>query len=180
MDAPPIQFTRSADGVAIAYTQAGAGEPILYLHDGPWSHVEREWEIGVWRRGYEQLLERHQLVRLDERGYGLSGRDTEDFTVEARLGDVTAVLDALGIDQVVLWGRMQATPLIMAFAARFPSRVSHLLLTDPYARTADWVAIPAVRHVVTTQSMAGRCLTSSTSVLIPPDIPGSSGCWRLR
>ena len=57
---------------------------------------------------------------------------------------MTAVLDALGIDQVVLWGRMQATPLIMAFAARFPSRVSHLLLPDPSPRRAEWGGPPAV------------------------------------
>jgi len=72
------------------------------------------------------------VLRYDERGCGLSDRDVEDVSIDARVADLEAVIDAAGTERVALLGISQGGPL--AFAARRPQRVSRLVLSGTHAR----------------------------------------------
>jgi pimeloyl-ACP methyl ester carboxylesterase/DNA-binding CsgD family transcriptional regulator len=74
------------------------------------------------------------VLRYDERGCGLSDRTVEDVSLEARVADLEAVIDAVGFERVALLGMSQGGPLAVAFAARYPERVSRLVLFATFAR----------------------------------------------
>ena len=74
------------------------------------------------------------MLRYDERGCGHSDRDIGDLSLDARVADLEAVIDAAGFERVVLLGMSQGGPVAVAYAARHPERVSHLILFATYAR----------------------------------------------
>jgi pimeloyl-ACP methyl ester carboxylesterase/DNA-binding CsgD family transcriptional regulator len=74
------------------------------------------------------------VLRYDERGCGLSDRDIEDVSLDARVADLEAVIDAAGTERVALLGISQGGPVAIAFAARRPERVSRLVLFGTFAR----------------------------------------------
>ena len=140
---PRIQYARAADGVSIAFWTLGRGTPLVYLAGGPWSHVEL-WDIPECRRWYERLAEQRMLVRFDVRGTGLSERDVSDYSLEALLLDLEAVVDRLGLARFALFGAADAGPVAIAYAARHPERVARLVLWCAWARGAD-VQSPRIR-----------------------------------
>src|SRR6266849_4570374 len=133
---PPIQYARTADGVGIAFWTLGRGTPLVYLAGGRWSHVEL-WQIPECRHWYERLAQQRMLVRYDLRGTGQSERDVSDFSLEALVLDVEAVVDRLNLAQFALFGAADAGPVAIAYTARHPERVSHLVLWCAWARGAD-------------------------------------------
>src|SRR5713101_6500320 len=133
---PPIQYARAADGVGIAFWTLGRGTPLVYLAGGPWSHVEL-WQIPECRHWYQRLAQQRMLVRYDVRGTGQSERDVSDFSLEALLLDVEAVVDRLGLARFTLFGAADAGPVAIAYTARHPERVSRLVLWCAWARGAD-------------------------------------------
>lgn len=98
------------------------------------THLELDWESPVWRHWLDGLADGHTVLRYDERGCGLSDRDVEDLSLEARVADLEAVIDAAKLDQVDLLGMSQGGPVAIAYAARHPERVHHLILFATYAR----------------------------------------------
>ena len=76
-------------------------------------------------------------MRYDPRGNGLSDRDATDLTLDALVGDLEAVVDALGIDEMVLYAVTFGGPIAMTYAARHPERVSRLILDGTYAKGAE-------------------------------------------
>ena len=131
-----VQYARTTDGVGIAVRTLGQGSPLLYLTGGPWSHVDLS-QIPESRRWYERLAQDRMLVRYDVRGTGLSERSVSDFSLDAHVRDVEAIVDRLRLDRVALLGAADAGPVAIAYAARHPERVSHLVLWCAWARTAD-------------------------------------------
>jgi pimeloyl-ACP methyl ester carboxylesterase/DNA-binding CsgD family transcriptional regulator len=138
-----IQYAHTADGVSIAFRTLGQGAPLVYLAGGPWAHVEL-WQVPECRQWYERLARGRMLVRHDVRGTGLSERDVTDHSLDALVGDVEAVADRLGLERFALLGAVDAGPVAVAYAARHPERVSHLVLWCAWARTAD-IASPRIR-----------------------------------
>jgi pimeloyl-ACP methyl ester carboxylesterase/DNA-binding CsgD family transcriptional regulator len=98
------------------------------------THLEFDWESPVWRHWLEGLADGHAVLRYDERGCGLSDRDVEDLSLDARVADLEAVIDATGLDRVDLLGMSQGGPVAVAYAARHPGRISKLVLFATYAR----------------------------------------------
>ncbi len=98
------------------------------------THLEFDWESPVWRHWVEGLADGHAVLRYDERGCGLSDRDVEDLSLDARVGDLEAVIDAAGLERVALLGMSQGGPVAVAYAARHPERVSKLVLFATYGR----------------------------------------------
>src|SRR4030067_709391 len=82
------------------------------------------------------------LVRYDGRGSGLSDREVSDYSLEAWLLDLEAVVERLGLERFALWGSGLAGPTAIAYAARYPERVSHLLLWCSYVRGSDFWRSP--------------------------------------
>jgi len=124
---PRIQYTKTSDGVSIAYWTLGEGEPLVFMPP-PFSHSQLEWQIDESRYWWEQLATSRRLIRYDQRGYGLSGRDVADFSLEAQLGDLSAVVERVGLESFVLFANFSLGCVALTYAARHPERVSRLIL----------------------------------------------------
>ncbi|HET8786843.1 MAG TPA: alpha/beta fold hydrolase [Candidatus Limnocylindrales bacterium] len=122
-----IRFTRGRDGTRLAFAVHGVGPPLIVV--SCWlSHLQHDWESPVWRHFLDDLGELSTLVRYDERGFGMSEWNVTDFSLAARLGDLEAVVDALGFERVSLLGMSDGSPIAMLYAARHPDRVGRLVL----------------------------------------------------
>ncbi len=127
-----IRFCRTADGTRIAWAVTGAGPPLVKTAN--WlSRLDLERATTMFTHWFEGLTRGRQLIRYDERGYGLSDW-TSGFTLDEWIKDLDAVADAAGLDHFPLLGVAQGSPLAVAYAARRPERVSRLVLNAAYAR----------------------------------------------
>jgi pimeloyl-ACP methyl ester carboxylesterase/DNA-binding CsgD family transcriptional regulator len=134
---PRISFAHSPDGTNIAYTTLGDGPPLVLMPAIPFSHLEKMWELPELREGLELIARRWTVVRYDNRGCGLSDREAADYSLDAHVADLTAVVDAAGLDRLALNGPMLAGPVAVAFAARHPERVTHLVLQSTAAASSE-------------------------------------------
>jgi pimeloyl-ACP methyl ester carboxylesterase/DNA-binding CsgD family transcriptional regulator len=128
-----IRFCRTSDGVRIAYATVGQGPPLVRVL-GWFSHLVQEWETPLRRVRYEALSARHLFIRYDGRGMGLSDRRVSDYSPEAQVRDLEAVIDAVGVERFALYGDSQGGPTAIVYAVRHPERVSHLILYGSWAR----------------------------------------------
>jgi len=136
---PRIQYAQTADGVSIAFSTLGKGLPLVHTPPGlPFSHIQMEWEDPDWRGWNERLTRGRTLVIYDCRGSGLSDRDVEDYSLEGHLLDLGAVVDRLSLERFALYGQGNSGPVAIAYAARHPERVSHLVLWCSYASPSDF------------------------------------------
>jgi pimeloyl-ACP methyl ester carboxylesterase/DNA-binding CsgD family transcriptional regulator len=133
---PRVKYAATSDGVRIAYTEAGEGPPLVYLQ--PNSHVSREWELPETRNWYASVAERHRLIRLDIRRFGLSQREAGPITVETCVADLEAVVQRLALDRFDLMAVAGLTAAAVVYAGRHPERVSRLVLWAAGAREAAW------------------------------------------
>jgi class 3 adenylate cyclase len=131
---PRIQYAKTADGVSIAFWTLGQGQPLVQMPSLPWSHIQLEWQDPGWRRWYEGLAEKGKLVRYDGRGSGLSDRNVANYSLDAHMLDLQAVVERLGVQRFALLGTSTAGPVAIAYAARHPEAVSHLVLWCAWAR----------------------------------------------
>jgi pimeloyl-ACP methyl ester carboxylesterase len=97
-------------------------------------HLEYDWGSPVWRHWLEALTREHTLIRYDQRGCGLSDWDMEDASFDARVRDLEAVVDTVGLRQFPLVAMACAGAAAVAYTARHPERVSRLILLGAYAR----------------------------------------------
>lgn len=125
---PHIQYAKTADGVRIALSVFGEGPPLVIPPALTASHLQMEWEMPDRRLAYERFAERVTVVRYDPRGVGMSQRDVPDFSLDASTRDLEAVVGHIGLERFALYGRLQMGDLPLAYAARHPERVSHLVL----------------------------------------------------
>lgn len=122
-----IRFCRTPDDVTLAYSMAGAGYPLVKTAN--WmTHLQYDYESPLWHHWLASLSRSYRLVRYDNRGFGLSDRDVGDFTFEDWVADLETVVDAAGLKRFALLGMSQGAMAAVAFAARYPERVSHLVL----------------------------------------------------
>jgi class 3 adenylate cyclase len=137
---PQVQYAQTEDGVSIAYWTLGKGMPLM--NSAPFSHLQLEWQIPEMRRMEERLAEKRMLVRYDRRGNGLSDRDVADYSPDALAMDIEAVADRLGLEKFALLGITEMGSAAIAYAARHPERVSHLILWHSSARGPVWREFP--------------------------------------
>ena len=128
-----IRFCHSPDDIRIAYATVGRGPPLVKVANYL-THLEFDWESPVWRHWLDELSTRHQLIRYDERGCGLSDWDVDDFSLEAWITDLESVLEATGLQRFPLLGISQGGAVAVAYAARHPEKVTQLILYGAYAR----------------------------------------------
>jgi class 3 adenylate cyclase len=145
---PRIQYAETNDRVSIAYCVAGEGAPLVHLPWFPMSHLQAEWRVPELRHWYERLAKGRMLVRFDGRGTGLSEQEVTDFTLDARLSDLDAVVDCLKLEKFGLYAPLHSGPVAIAYAARHPERVSHLALWCTYALASDWYGTQVVQAVL--------------------------------
>jgi len=132
---PETKYARSGD-VHIAYQVMGQGPVDLVFVPGFVSHLERHWDNPGYRRLFERISSYARLIRFDKRGTGLSDRTTSIPTLEQRMDDVRAVMDAAGSSRASLFGFSEGGAMAILFAATYPERTSALVLYGAYAREA--------------------------------------------
>jgi pimeloyl-ACP methyl ester carboxylesterase len=127
-----VRFCSSADGVSIAYASVGQGPPLLKAPN--WmNHLEYDWKSPVWGHMLRAFAKDHTVVRFDQRGNGLSDWEVEDFSFERMIDDMAAVVDAVGLERFPLLGISQGCSFSIAYASRYPERVSRLVLYGGFA-----------------------------------------------
>ncbi|HET6379566.1 MAG TPA: alpha/beta fold hydrolase [candidate division Zixibacteria bacterium] len=132
-----IRFARSADGTRLAWAQHGSGPPLINV--SCWlSHLQFDWQSPVWRHLLRDLGKFSTLVRYDERGSGLSDWEVTDFSLEARVRDLEAVVAAARLHRFALLGMSQGGQVAIDYAARHPERVTHLVLFGAWAGPPEW------------------------------------------
>lgn len=131
---PETRYVRAADGVHVAYQVSGDGPIDVLMVPGFVSHLELAWEMPFIRPQMERIGEFARLIRFDKRGTGLSDRVVDIPTLEQRMEDVHAVMDAAGSERAALWGVSEGGAMCMLFAATYPERTTALVLVSSFAR----------------------------------------------
>jgi pimeloyl-ACP methyl ester carboxylesterase len=137
--APEIRYAHSGE-VHIAYEVIGDGPIDLVFVEGSFTNRHVMWEEPSYRRFVERLAAFSRVILFDKRGMGLSDR-VQAGTLEERMDDVRAVMDAAGSERAALIGESEGGPMSMLFAASFPERTVALLLCGAEVkedRTEDW------------------------------------------
>ncbi len=134
---PRIQYAKTSDGVSIALWTMGAGMPVVHMPSPPTTISQVLWQMAAFRRAFERHAEKRIVVRFDNRGFGHSERDVSQFSLEAWLLDLEAVVDHLSLERFALSAMVASAPIAMAYAARYPERLSHLILWNASARGRD-------------------------------------------
>ncbi len=135
---PRIQYATTSDGVSIAFWTLGDGPPLVEMQQTVFSHLRLELEGLPRRAWYERLAQTHTLVRFDPRGFGLSDHVTTDFSLDAFVRDIEAVVDRLALNEFDLFGLIDSGPVAVAYAVAHRERVSHLILWQTWARYVEW------------------------------------------
>jgi len=130
---PEVRFCTARDGVKLAYTVSGGGPPMVRAQHW-FTHLEHDWSNPAVRPWAEDLSKRYMLLRFDQRGTGLSDREVPEISLEAHVQDLEAVVDAARFERFALLGLSQGAAFAIAYAARHPERVSHLVICGGFAR----------------------------------------------
>src|SRR6478736_5736345 len=145
MRPPEVKYAESGD-LSIAYAQYGTGPVDVVVVPGFVTHLDLMWDLPIWK----QLADRGDYARVtlfDKRGTGLSDRNVGWGSVEDRMDDIRAVMDAAGLEQAALHGVSEGGPMAIMFAATYPERVSSLTLFGTFARVmadVDYEGLPPV------------------------------------
>ena len=134
IDIPDTRYAKTEDGVHIAYQVVGDGPFDLVAIPGFVSHVELAWEDPGLAECLRGLASFSRLIVFDRRGLGLSDPIQGAPTLEDRMQDLRAVMDAAGSQRAALFGLSEGGPMSMLFAATHPDRVLALVLYGTFAR----------------------------------------------
>src|SRR5210317_182884 len=132
---PETQYAKSGD-VHIAYQVIGEGPLDLVFVPGFVSHLEENWNSTTKERFFNKLASFSRLILFDKRGTGLSDRSSQLFTLEQRMDDLRAVMDAVGSERTALFGISEGGPMSILFASTYPERTTSLVMFGTYAKRA--------------------------------------------
>ena len=136
---PQTRYARTSDGIHVAFQVIGEGERDMVLVPGLMSHIELIWEDHETADFYRRLARLGRLILFDKRDTGLSDRAPGTMSLEERMEDVRAVMEAAGSSRAVLFGYSEGAPMSILFAATYPERVTALILASASAR---WFPAP--------------------------------------
>jgi class 3 adenylate cyclase len=169
---PRIQYTKTSDGVNIAYWTMGEGPPLLLTSPMNYTHVERELRFERLRAWYERLARDWRVIRFDPRGWGMSDRRARGYDLMETCEDLDAVVKAAGAEAFPVVGFFAWGPTAIAYAATRPDRSSHLVLwgTDPmllWATESDsgWGSREQIRLVQTFNDRDWQLYTENIAAL---------------
>jgi class 3 adenylate cyclase len=148
MEAPPVQYTSTSDGVSIAWAEAGQGPALLYCGPTPFTHVQEQ--VALFEAYYGALARSFRLITFDARGTGMSEHDVADVSTATLLMDAEAVIDAAKLDRFVVAAQATLLGLSTALhlATELPERVTHLVLESPHQNTRELAGTPYGRTVL--------------------------------
>src|SRR6478735_1302042 len=143
MRPPEVKYAKSGDQ-SIAYAVYGEGPVDLVVVPGFVTHLDLMWDLPVSKQ-FEERGEYARVVMFDKRGTGLSDRSVGLGSVEDRMDDIRAVMDAAELERAALNGVSEGGPMAIMFAATYPERVSSLTLFGTFARImadVDYEGLP--------------------------------------
>lgn len=128
-----IRFVQAKDRTSIAWASVGGRDNPPLIKAANWlNHLELDWEAPIWSPLFRELAKSFHLVRYDERGCGLSDWEVPEIDFESFVDDLKLVADASGLETFPLLGISQGAAVSIEFAARYPERVSKLILFGGY------------------------------------------------
>jgi pimeloyl-ACP methyl ester carboxylesterase len=133
---PETRYALSGD-VNIAYQVMGDGPVDIILVPGFISHIEFRHELPGYTAFLRHLSSFARVVSFDKRGQGLSDRVSDAPSLEQRMDDVRAIMDAIGSQRATLFGHSEGCAMSALFAATYPERVSRLILFGGYVTRRD-------------------------------------------
>ncbi len=133
MEAPEIRYARSGD-VSLAYAVSGTGPFDLVLVHGFVGNLETVWEQPLRVAFLERLGSFARVIEFDRRGTGLSDRVRDVPTLETRMDDLRAVMDAANSERAAVFATFEAGSMAVLYAATYPERVAALVLYNPIAK----------------------------------------------
>ena len=133
MTTPETRYAKSGD-LSIAYQVVGDGPIDIVFVQGFVSHVELAWETPTFAGILNRLATFSRLILFDKRGTGLSDRTARMPTLEERMDDMRAVMDAAGSERAALIGISEGGPMSLLFSATYPERTLALVLWATFAR----------------------------------------------
>jgi class 3 adenylate cyclase/alpha-beta hydrolase superfamily lysophospholipase len=139
--APPVRYAKAGD-VNIAYRVMGEGPLDVVWVPGMFSNLEVEFENPLRVAFFERLTSFCRLTLFDKRGVGLSDRNVGAPSIEERMDDVRAVMDAVGSERAALVGTSEGGPISIVFAATYPERTTALVLFGTLARARRDIDYP--------------------------------------
>ncbi len=128
-----IQYCTTPDGVRLAYSIIGKGPPMVRTPHW-FAHLEYDLVSPVVRHMTLSRAQQHSFMRYDARGIGLSQRDNVEISFDRFVSDLEAVVDCAKLDKFILFGLSQGAAQAIAYAARHPERLTHLILFGSFAR----------------------------------------------
>ena len=135
MAAPETRFAKAGD-LSIAYQVVGSGDLDVILVPQWLSNIEQYWEHPAAAHFLRRIASFSRLIMFDKRGTGLSDSVPDTQTLEERMDDVLAVMDAVGSERAVMFGPSEGGPMAALFAATYPDRCISLIL---YGACARWL-----------------------------------------
>jgi pimeloyl-ACP methyl ester carboxylesterase len=130
---PSTNYVRS-DDVHIAYQVVGEGPFDLLFVPGFVSNIDAIWQSPEQSAFFRRLASFSRLILFDKRGTGMSDRSSQIFTLEQRMHDVQAILDAVGSKRAALFGISEGGPMSLLYTATYPERTAALVLYGSYAK----------------------------------------------
>ena len=131
---PETRYARSGD-VNIAYQVLGEGPFDLVFVPGYVTHLELAWKLPGFADVLTEFASFSRLIKFDKRGTGMSDPVSGAPTLETRMDDVRAVMDAVGSRRAALFGLSEGASMSALFAATYPERTAALVLRSPVARS---------------------------------------------
>jgi class 3 adenylate cyclase/pimeloyl-ACP methyl ester carboxylesterase len=128
----PVRYAKSGE-VSIAYQVIGDGPRDIVYVPGIISHVEFLHQVPGYTDFLNGLASFARVIVLDKRGNGLSDRVMGACTLEERMDDIRAVMDAVGSEHATLFAVSEGGPISLLFAATYPSRVDSIVLYETFA-----------------------------------------------
>jgi class 3 adenylate cyclase len=133
VEVPDVQYAKSGD-VNIAYQATGEGPFDLVFVPGYVTHLELHWAMPSFAPFLERLSSFCRLIRFDKRGTGMSDRVSGAPTLETRMDDVRAVMDAVGSRRAAFYGVSEGAAMSILFAATYPDRMAALIVRSAFPR----------------------------------------------
>lgn len=143
LELPATHYALSGE-VHVAYQTMGSGPTDIVIVPGLFSHVEFLHELPGYTDFLRRLATFGRIITFDKRGQGLSDKMSGAASLETRMDDVRAVMDAVGSQRSVIVGFSEGCAMSALFAATYPNRVSQLVLIGGFKRSADRIAFEAL------------------------------------
>ncbi len=180
---PRVRYAKSGD-VHIAYQVVGDGPLDLVFVNGFVDHLEVQWEFPPLASFLNRLASFSRLILFDKRGTGLSDRVAALPTLEQRMDDVRAVMEAVGAKRAALLGLSEGGPMSALFAATYPDRTAALIMLGSYSRYVRDAGCPWARTGDEWQVILDSIETSwGTGQMLPlfsPSLAGDEAAVQLQ